>query len=136
MLAAHVTLFHALPYFCADELREVLARLAASTPPPPARLTGLMDLGRGTALRFESAALLALREEIAARFHGMLTEQDSHPPRLHATIQNKVTRPEARALQQALAPAILPQDFTFRAVALHRYLGGPWESAGRWPFRG
>lgn len=133
---AHVTLLRALPPFIEEEARRLLAALAAELPPPGARITGLMDLGTGTALAIESPALQDIRAMIAAHFHGMLTQQDEGIPRLHVTVQNKVVRADAKALQAALGPAILPERFTFAGLALHRYLGGPWEAAGRWSFRG
>lgn len=134
-LKAHVTLFHALPPMVEGEARDLLARLAKSAP-VPARLEGLVSLGRGTALKLASPAMLELRDEIADHFRGMLTEQDKHRPRLHITVQNKVPPDEAKALQGQLAPRITPQDFAFRGLELHAYLGGPWELLGRWRFRG
>ncbi len=135
-VAAHVTLFHALPPFCGQELRELLARLVAAHPPPPARIEGVMALDRGTAVRLTSPALLALRDEIADRFDTLLSPQDRHTPRLHVTIQNKVAPREARALQEQLAPALAPLDFRFAGLALHAWLGGPWQALKRWSFRG
>lgn len=135
LLAAHVTLFHALPPFVEDEARALLADLARAAP-PPARLARIMDLGRGTALAIESAGMLQVRDEIAERFHGLLTAQDQARPRLHVTVQNKVTTAEARALQAALAAHFQAEDFRFAGLALHRYLGGPWEGLGKWKFRG
>ncbi len=135
-LDAHVTLFHALPAQLEDELRSLLARLAGASPPVPARLDGLLNLGGGTALRLVSPAMLELRRDIAERFHGMLSGQDSHAPRLHVTIQNKVTSAEARALQATLTGSFMPRDFAFPALALHRYRGGPWEALRRFAFRG
>jgi 2'-5' RNA ligase len=134
-LKAHVTLFHALPPSAEDELRDALVA-EAKAKPVPARLEGVMNLGRGTALRIESAAMGALWERLADRFHGLLTPQDQHRPRLHVTVQNKVAPAVAKALQQELATAIEPRDFTFAGLALHRYRGGPWEFVRRWPFRG
>jgi hypothetical protein len=134
-LAAHVTLFHALPPSVEDELREVLAAEAKARP-IPARLEGVMDLGHGTALRVESPGMIALWERLAERFHGLFTPQDEHVPRLHVTIQNKMAPREAKALQQQLAATIEPRDFAFAGLALHRYRGGPWEFVKRWPFRG
>jgi hypothetical protein len=101
-LAAHVTLFHALPPFAEEEARALLARVCADHAPPEARLSGVMDLGKGTAFAIECAPLLALRDDIAEHFHGLLTAQDSHRPRLHVTVQNKVERAAARSLQTAL----------------------------------
>ena len=134
-VAAHVTLFHALPPSCEDELRDALAAEARGAP-VPARLTGVMNLGRGTALAIESPAMADLRERLAARFFGLLTPQDKHAPRLHVTVQNKVAPSAAKALQRELAAAIEPRDFAFAGLALHRYRGGPWELVRRWSFRG
>lgn len=134
-LAAHVTLFHALPHRVEDELRDLLARLAGEVAPLSARLARVMDLGSGTAFAIDCPDLLDLRAEIAERFHGMLTGQDSHTPRLHVTIQNKVKRDASRALQSGLALSFVPRDFAFTGLALHRYRGGPWDAAGRWTFR-
>lgn len=135
-LDAHVTLFHALPPSCETELRERLAAAARDNPPPRARLEGVMALGRGTALRISSPATLALRADLAGRFHGLLMPQDMPVPRLHVTIQDKVTPAVARALQAELAGQVEPRDFRFAGLALHRYRGGPWETVKRWSFRG
>ena len=133
---AHVTLLRALPPSLESEARSLLARLAAEMPPVPAALGGVMDLGTGTALAIDSPAMLDLRALIAERFHGMLTLQDQGEPRLHVTVQNKVMRAEAKALQAALAATFRPERFTFAGLAMHRWLGGPWEDAGHWAFRG
>ncbi len=133
---AHVTLLRALPPFVEEEARRLLAALAAELPPPPAQITGLMDLGTGTALAIESPAMQDVRAMIAAHFHGMLTQQDEGIPRFHITVQNKVVRADAKALQAALGPAVLPERFAFAGLALHRYVGGPWKAVGRWTFRG
>jgi hypothetical protein len=135
-LEAHVTLFHALPPQVEDELRALLARLAGERAPVPARLDGVMNLGRGTALRLFSPAMLDLRASIAEHFRGLLTAQDNHPPRLHITIQNKVSPTAAKALQAELAGTFAPRDFAFPGMALFRYRGGPWEVVRRFAFRG
>ncbi|MFC3173652.1 2'-5' RNA ligase family protein [Novosphingobium bradum] len=135
-LAAHVTLFHAFAPSLREELRPLLAGMAADHAPVPARVSGLMNLGRGTAIALHSPAMLALRAAIADHFHGALTAQDQHPPRLHITVQNKVSPAEARALQQALAGLVPDREFAFAGLGLHRYLGPEWETVGRWPFRG
>lgn len=134
-LKAHVTLFHALPPSSEAEVRQCLAALARDYAPVPVRLTGLMKLGKGTALRLESEGMLALWHELADRFHGLTTPQDEHPPRLHITIQNKVSIEEAKALQAELEPRVLPRDFAFRGLGLHYYRGGPWERVASFAFR-
>jgi hypothetical protein len=134
-LAAHVTLFHALAPSLRAELRGLLVTMAGEHAPVPARIAGLMNLGRGTAIALDSPGMLALRAAIAERFHGALTAQDRHPPRLHITIQNKVTPAEAKALQAALAPMIAPRRFAFTGLGLHRYIGPHWQAEGVWRFR-
>ncbi|MXO50902.1 2'-5' RNA ligase family protein [Erythrobacter gaetbuli] len=135
-LEAHVTLFHALPAQCEDELRRYLARLTGEITPVRGQVEGLMPLGGGTAIKLSSPEMLTLRDEIAEHFRGMLTNQDQHRPRLHVTIQNKVTGKEAQALQAQLAGTIEPRPFTFPGLALHAYRGGPWEFIRRFAFRG
>lgn len=134
-LAAHVTLFHALAPSLREEVLRYLPRVVGEHPPPEARISGLMDLGKGTALKIESPAMSALREDIAEHFHGMLTAQDDHPKRLHITVQNKVERAAALALQAELATRPIERRFRFTGIGLHLYKGGPWEPLGRWSFR-
>ena len=135
-LAAQVTLFHAMAPSLRDELPAVLARMAQEYAPPAAELTGLMNLGKGTALALTSPTMLTIRAAIADLFHGALTAQDQHQPRLHITIQNKVTVAAARALQAELAPGLMPRRFAFAGLGLHRYCNPHWEPIGVWRFRG
>ena len=135
-VAAHVTLFRALPPSCEGELRQALMALARDHPPVAARLGGAFSLGRGTAIEIASPAMLDLRAELAARFRGLLTLQDAAEPRLHVTVQNKVSDREARALQHELERTPAPRDFRFSGLALHRYRDGPWAFVKRWSFRG
>jgi hypothetical protein len=127
-LAAHVTLFHSFAPSLRDELRRVLGRIAGEFAPPEARCEGLMDLGKGTALAIASPGMLAVRAAIADHFHGALTAQDRHEPRL--------TVAEARALQRALSASLQPRQFRFPALGLHLYRDTHWEALGTWPFRG
>jgi len=135
-LAAHVTLFHALPAFCEDEVIQHIRQLAGEFAPVDARIVGLMNLGGGTAIRLESEGMLHLRALIAEHFHGLLTQQDAGGKRLHVTIQNKVSNRAAQSLQAELAPTIEEKPFTFRGLGLHRYRGGPWEAVHAVNFRG
>lgn len=139
-LNAHVTLFHAFAPSLRDELAEFLPRIAAEFAAPKGAVKGVMDFGKGTAIALEAPQLLTLRSIIAEHFHGSLTPQDLIEPRPHITIQNKVTREEARALQSRLpallAPWLAKPAFAFPALELWRYLGGPWERVRTSPFRG
>lgn len=134
-LSAHVTLFHALAPSLREEVQRYLPRVVGEYQAPEARISGLMDLGKGTALRIESPAMSALREDIAEHFHGMLTAQDNHALRLHITVQNKVERAAALALQGELSAQPIERAFRFAGIGLHLYKGGPWEALGRWSFR-
>lgn len=133
---AHVTLFRALPPSSEAELGDALAAAARRHPPVPARLEGVMALGGGTALRIVSPAMSTLRGDLAERFHGLLSSQDQHAPRLHVTVQNKVPDKEASTLQAELVRTLKPRDFRFPGLALYRYRGGPWDPVKRWSFRG
>ncbi|MDG6079938.1 2'-5' RNA ligase family protein [Erythrobacter litoralis] len=135
-LEAHVTLFHAIPGQCEPEACSYLARLVGEVAPLQGRVEGLMPLGGGTAIKLSSPQLLDLRDEIADHFHGMLTAQDQHRPRLHVTIQNKVSSKEAKALQAQIAGTIDQQSFAFPGLSLYRYRGGPWEFVRDFAFRG
>ncbi|MFZ9395866.1 MAG: 2'-5' RNA ligase family protein [Erythrobacter sp.] len=135
-LDAHVTLFHALPAHYEAEVIAACQSLAAQYGPIAGEVQGLMSLGRGTAIRLVSPGILRIRDELASRFHGLLTSQDQHRPRLHVTIQNKVSPQEARVLLAALEGSVTQQGFAFRGLALHRYRGGPWEPLREFSFRG
>ena len=135
-LAAHLTMFHAVPPMLEAELRQRLAGLAAELPPPRAEVTGLMNLGGGVAFRIASDDLDAIRAELADAFRGHLTQQDSHGWRPHITVQNKATAAEARALNDQLAAAFEPRPLTLTGLAFDHYDGGPWLPGRRYPFRG
>jgi hypothetical protein len=131
---AHLTLFHHLPPDIAPELDRRLASYAAA-PAPRAAITGVMDLGAGTALRVESEALEDIRHDLAEALRGLLTPQDRAPWRPHITIQNKVEPRAAKALQQQLKAAFEPRPLAIKGLASWRYLGGPWERLKSYSFR-
>ena len=139
-LHAHVTLFHSFAPSLLEELRDFLPRIAAEFAAPEGAVKGVMDLGKGTAIALEARQLLALRAVIAEHFHGSLTAQDLYEPRPHITIQNKVTKDEARALQAMLMPELsvwaAKGRFAFPALELWHYRGGPWEHVKTSAFRG
>jgi hypothetical protein len=135
-LAAHLTMFHAIPPMLEPELRRRLGAMAAELPPPRAAITGLMNLGGGVAFRIVSDDLDAIRAELADAFRGHLTQQDSHGWRPHITVQNKVTAGEARALGDQLAAGFEPRSLTLNGLAFDHYDGGPWRPGRRYPFRG
>ncbi|WP_246204811.1 2'-5' RNA ligase family protein [Altericroceibacterium indicum] len=135
-LDAHVTLFHILPPSAETEIRDALAYCAKTYRKPEAQVEDIMSLGKGTAFKVFSHDMQVIRAELADRFHGLLTDQDAHTPRLHITIQNKVTLKEARALQAELQSTFIQRNFAFLGLSLHIYRGGPWEFVKSWSFRG
>ena len=134
-LAAHVTLFHALPGEHEDAVRRDLADVA-HRPPYAVRVRGLRSLGRGVAYVLESGELTATRKELAARWSACLTPQDRSRHAPHVTVQNKVPPERARALLADLSQDFVPYDVTATGLALWRYLGGPWEPLGVQRFLG
>jgi len=132
---AHLTLFSSLPPSAEDEARRQLS-LYAGGPAPKAMLSGLIDLGGGVAFRVTSEELDHIRDGLAEHFHGMLGAQDGPGWRPHVTIQNKVPPREARRLKDELERCFVPRPLHIAGLSLHRYLGGPWEDVGYYPFRG
>jgi 2'-5' RNA ligase superfamily len=135
-LKAHVTLFHSFAPSLREELPRFLAKMAGEFASPQAEVTGLMDLGQGTAIALRSPGLMAVRDRIAEHFWDMLTRQDQGGKKLHITIQNKVTRAEALALQQQLHAVLPLRRFAFTGLGLHLYRNPHWDAVGTWKFRG
>ncbi len=133
-LAAHVTLFHALP---GEHLDDVSADLAAAADRPgfEVEVTGLRLLGRGVAYTLRSAELAGLRDRLAAAWEPWLTRQDRQRHAPHVTVQNKVEPAVARALHGRLAAGFTPWSARARGLGLWRYLGGPWAPVTEHPFR-
>ena len=131
---AHLTLLRQLPPSAEDEVRRRLA-MATAGAPPPAMISGIIDLDGGTALRVESAALEEVRGDLAEAFQGLLSAQDRGPWTPHVTIQNKVARREAKALQARLRLDFRPRPLAIKGLAAWRYRDGPWEPIRAWPFR-
>lgn len=132
---AHITLFRHLPPSIERELRTVLAAAAAG-PRPAATIAAPFSLGGGVAIAVRSAALEAIRADLAARFERHLTPQDRATPRLHVTVQNKADAASARATLALLAETIRPRPVEIAALACWRYGGGPWSPLSRHAFRG
>jgi hypothetical protein len=135
-LKAHITLFHHLPPTHLDEIRRRLATIARAYSQPPAMLSEVMMLGRGVAFRVECPDLLAIREELAEGFTGLLTPQDQARPRLHITVQNKVEPSVAKALYAELSASFQPRPLAISALAAWYYRGGPWQAIQSWSFSG
>jgi 2'-5' RNA ligase len=135
-IPAHVTLFHHLPGFDPGAIAADLAAALRTRTPVILRATGLRFLGRGVAYAFDAPELTLLRNDLAARWAAFLTPQDRQPFRPHVTIQNKADPAEARGLKQRLEAEFQPFDVVGEGLLLWRYLGGPWEPLGDFPFGG
>jgi 2'-5' RNA ligase len=132
-LQAHVTLFHALPGEQLDAVRADLAA-AAGRPGFEVAVTGVRFLGRGVAYDLASAELDELRRGLADAWAPWLTPQDRQRHRAHVTVQNKVAPDVARQLHTRLSASFAPGTVTATGLGLWRYLGGPWEPVGAFPF--
>ncbi len=135
-LDAHITLFHHLPPSSLGELTTRIASLTKEYPAPIAHISGVINLGRGVAFRVECPEILAVREDLADAFHGMLTPQDMAKPRLHITVQNKVEPAKARALTAQLEATFVPRSLLITGLCAFHYRGGPWSPIAQWKFRG
>ncbi|WFT83637.1 MULTISPECIES: 2'-5' RNA ligase family protein [unclassified Methylobacterium] len=133
-IPAHVTLFHHLPGEEERGIVETLAGAAREEAPAAVAVTGLRFTGRGVAYALDAPAVAALRARLARAFAPWLTAQDRQGFRPHVTIQNKVAPEAARALHARLAADFAPFRVTGTGLLLWRYLGGPWEARGRFPF--
>ena len=132
-LRAHLTLFHHLPPSCEGELLRMLHDEARGSR-PEARLSGLINLGRGVAYRIDSADLADTRARIADRFAPMLMPQDRSGWRAHVTVQNKVEPALAKALLNELTATFEPAPLTLSGLAAWWYRGGPWEPIAAYAF--
>lgn len=134
-LDAHLTLFHHLPPSLEGEIKTRLAEHARGRA-PRATAAGLMSLGRGVAVRIESAELEAIRDDLASAFESVLIPQDAARWRPHVTIQNKVSPVTARELLTHLERDFHARPVEIAGLAAWWYRGGPWELLSRHSFRG
>ena len=133
-LPAHLTLFHHLPGDDPASIAAGLREVQAGRSRPLLRATGLRFLGKGVAYGFDAPALAEVRAALAARWAAYLTPQDRQPFRPHVTIQNKAAPAEARALLERLEAGFEPFRMLGESLLLWRYLGGPWQPLGEFPF--
>ncbi len=131
---AHVTLFHQLPGEAEAEVAHELRSVCAGARPFAVRVTGLRNTGRGVAYLLAASELSALRTRLAQRWAPWLAAQDRRVWSPHLTVQNKADPGAARALLDRLSIEFRPFDLRAEGLLLWRYLGGPWEAAGSFPF--
>lgn len=133
-VGAHLTVFRTLPPSAEDEVRRSLAR-AASDRAPEARISGVMDLDSGAALRVSSPGLEVIHDRLAGEFRGLLTAQDLGRWTPHVTIQNKVEPRIARALVRELRANFEPRPLAVAGLGLVRYEDGDWTPLASYRFR-
>ena len=135
-IPAHLTLFHHLPGSEIDAVRERTKRLAAATPLLSATVASVQFTGQGVSYRLHAPGLDLLRADLAEAWTTLLIPQDRNGFRAHVTVQNKVPPARARATHAALSAGFVPWPTRIVALALWRYLGGPWEALGTARLRG
>ena len=133
-LDAHITLFHALPGECHLHVSDILARQTASTTVIAASVTGIRNLGGGVAYVIRSDSLSAFRGILEQEFASWLTPQDRQKFNPHVTVQNKVTRTEARQTEAILAAEFSRFELAITGVGAWRYDGGPWAREADYAF--
>lgn len=133
-IAAHLTMFHHLAPSLGPEIKQRLLAETRGVRPPPARIAGLINLGRGVAFAINAPELEAIRDRLADAFAPMLTPQDRAGWRPHITVQNKVPPAEARALHAALEAALVRRPIAITGLASWWYRGGPWALLSRHRF--
>ncbi len=132
-LAAHVTLFHALPAHAEAGVRSML-RGAARRAPFAVDVAAVRPLGRGVALDLRSDDLerlhAGLLDSALDAFGDEVTRQDRQRLRALVTVANKLDPAGAREALEAVSAGFTPWTAHATGLALWRYDGGPWEAAG------
>ena len=135
-LPAHLTLFHALPGENSAAIASQLNDVARREPPMEGSASRLRSLGGGVAFDIDCPRLVTLRASLARIWHSDLTRQDRQTPRLHITVQNKVSPGTAQALLGELSQSFQLLPLLFEGLDLWRYLHGPWAFVEGFPFTG
>ena len=134
-LAAHLTMFHALPADAIEDANLLLTDVTDRNPSPDAEVCEVRSLGNGVAFTICSGDLERLREEIASAFRKRLTRQDSQRWRPHITVQNKVRPENARELLKVLTGSFEPWTVSVESLDLWYYDRGPWKLVRRFGFK-
>ncbi len=134
-LDAHITLFHHLPPGYWMEIKRHIVELTKEYEAPYAHVERILHLDKGVAFYIDSPEMLAIRSMIAERLIGLLIPQDQVQPRLHVTIQNKVSARESKQLFETLNDDFEPFPIDLIGIEAFYYRGGPWEKIGHWRFR-
>ena len=132
-LDAHLTLFHHLPSrepFISETLHSMAMR-----EPFLMEVSGIKHFGPGVLFSIVSEELQGLHKCLQDAFMPWLKRQDQQVLRPHITIQNKVTVFKAACLARELQDGFEPFPVTAIGFRTWYYLGGPWRTAGHFPFQ-
>jgi len=132
-LAAHLTLFHALPdeKYIFDDIVALCKKIEVFD----IKARDIASLGNGTAIKIDAPMLVAVHRKLQERWLPVLSNQDKQQLWPHITIQNKVSATEAKKLKEALTAKFKPFVFKATGLKLWRYLGGPWEAVKSFSFQ-
>lgn len=135
-LAAHITLFHALPGENQILIEQHLNEISQKTPILNLIFSAPRFLGKGVAIDTIGPELIRLRAELTDQWSAWLTKQDGQKNfRPHVTIQNKVEPNVARELFELLKNEWQPIESTGEGLQLWQYLGGPWKLIKTFDFK-
>ena len=128
-LPAHLTMFHALPPSAEGEVRQPVGASCASSRRRGHRSTGLMNLGGGVAFRVVSDGLDRIRDRACRAFPRLADRAGCGrlAAARHDPEQGRAAEARALACRRSEA-SFAPRPLAIRGLALHRYLGGPWET--------
>jgi len=132
-LAAHLTLFHALP--SDTGIINTVGTVCQQQPVFKMVVAKPVSIGRGVAFFLESEELLHFHKNLQHRWLDFLTPQDRQKLWPHITVQNKVTRPEAQSLLSTLKEDFMPFSIGATGLQLWEYLNGPWKFIDEFRFR-
>lgn len=125
-LDAHLTLFHNLPS-TEEKIIQDIEALCLQQQTINLPVTEVVSIGRGVAYKIESAELIKLHKNLQQQWQQWLIPQDKQKLWPHITVQNKVSAPEAKNLQQQLANSFMPFTAYGTGLSLWEYLNGPWK---------
>lgn len=135
-LAAHLTLFHALPED--DAVLALVQQACAKEERMPVRFARLEKSTRSILVRAEAPVVRrlhdALGRDLVTRFAERVTNQDRQRLVPHVTLVNKANPEHVALATAAIEAAFAPWDGTGDGIAVWRYEGGPWSPVARFAF--
>jgi 2'-5' RNA ligase len=132
-IAAHLTLFHALPNN--ESTINTVKGTADAYTPFLLNVTKPASIGNGVVFRMESQALTELHKSLQHTWMDLLSRQDRQTLWPHITVQNKVNADEAKNLLIQLTESFVPFTVQATGLQLWEYLNGPWRLVDTFYFR-